>query len=89
MRMTCHAATRAQQRAIPKLVIDWLAQYGATQHDHRGATVRYLDKRSRSQILESHGARLLRKYERKLGAYMVVAGDIVITVGHRTDRIRR
>ena len=39
MQMTQHAAIRQQQRGIPPLIMEWLSQYGACRHDHRGAEI--------------------------------------------------
>lgn len=88
MRLTHHAAARAQQRAIPGLIIEWLNQYGAVHHDHRGASLRYLDKRAKAKLRSELGPRVFKRYERKLRAYLVVSGDTVLTVGYRTRPLR-
>lgn len=47
---TRHACIRAQQRAIPSMIIDLLLQYGVEEHDGHGAVRRYFDKRTRQQL---------------------------------------
>jgi hypothetical protein len=42
-----HGAIRAQQRALPPLVIDWLQAFGQDHHDHRGMRIYYVDRRAR------------------------------------------
>ena len=50
-----HAATRQQQRGIPPLIMEWLSNYGACRHDHRGAEIRYFDKQSRQALARDVG----------------------------------
>ena len=89
MRMTKHAHTRMQQRAIPPLILEWLDEYGHCQHDSYGATVYYFDKRGRRRLSRDVGTIVTRRLGDLLDAYMVKKDDQVITVGHRYRRINR
>jgi len=55
IQMTKHAAARQQQRGIPPLIMEWLADYGTTCHDHHGAEILYFDKQSRKALARSVG----------------------------------
>jgi len=76
--LTDHARARMRQRGIPDAVVADLLAYGRTEHDHRGGTIVYFDRK-------------VRAYARRSSrAYLVLAGDgSVITVGHRYRRISR
>ncbi|MBZ0145518.1 MAG: DUF4258 domain-containing protein, partial [Rhodocyclaceae bacterium] len=43
LRLTEHARTRMQQRAIPPAVVEALLAYGRGEHDHRGSTIVYFN----------------------------------------------
>jgi hypothetical protein len=88
--LTQHAEVRMQQRGITPLILRSLLDYGATTHDHRGATIVYFDKRARSRLLRDSGRAGYRQVEKHLNAYAVVANDgSVVTVGRRNKRIPR
>jgi hypothetical protein len=73
-----------QQRGIPAAALEVLLDYGREAHDHRGCRIVQFDKRSRRRVARELGAGTLRKIERWLGAYAVVAeDDAVVTVGFR------
>ena len=85
-----HARIRMQQRGVPPLIIEWLVQYGATVHDHRGARIRYFDKESRKRIRNEKGDIVLRRFHELFDCYAVIAEDgSVVTVGHAYGRIRK
>lgn len=87
LRLTEHARTRMQQRAIPPVVVEALLAYGRGEHDHRGGTILYFNKAARRRLERE---RIDRALERHLDAYAVVAGTgEIITVGHRDKRIHR
>jgi hypothetical protein len=90
MSLTRHALVRMQQRGIGADVIDDLLDYGRMAHDHRGAEIVFFDKSSRQRLARERGDEALRRLGNRLRAYLVIdtAGD-VLTVGHRTRRIRR
>lgn len=87
--MTHHANIRSQQRGIPPMLVDLLIRFGATEHAPGGAEKIYFDKAARKQI-KSYAGPLAALLEEHLDIYAVVAreGD-VITIGHRTERIKR
>ena len=87
--MTKHSAIRSQQRAIPPIVIDLLHQFGSIEQSGRGTFRLFFDKTGRRRI-KSYAGPLARSLEEHFDAYAVVsdAGDL-ITVGHRTCRVRR
>lgn len=88
--MSSHAQTRAQQRGVPPLVIDWLMQYGAREHDHRGAEIYYFDRRSRRELAQQVGHDIVDRLSSLLDAYIVIGTEgAVITVGHRYKKITR
>ena len=90
LQMTEHARARSRQRAIPELVLDSLLSFGKILHDHRGSSVVFFDHRAKALLRRAWGEGDYRRYEGKLDAYAVVADDgSVITVGHRTRRIKR
>ena len=90
MYLTQHARQRMQQRGIPQQAIDYVLSYGRVSHDHRGACVMWLDKRSRARLGREAGRQVIRKLDKHLDAYVVTDTDgTVVTVGHRYRRIRR
>ncbi len=88
MKMTHHANTRSQQRAIPPMMIDLLLQFGKSESTGNGAETLFFDKQSRRRIAAYAGslATLLNEH---LDLFAVVSDDMhIITVGHRFERIR-
>jgi pimeloyl-CoA synthetase len=90
MNLTQHAQQRMQQRGIPRQAIDYVLTYGRVSHDHRGACVVWLDKRSRARLGREAGRKVVREMDKHLDAYVVTDKDgTVMPVGHRYRRIRR
>jgi hypothetical protein len=89
MRLTQHAETRMGQRCISPLIVDWLLDYGATKHDSHGAELMFFDKCSRRRLVKAVGKPVVGQLSKQLSAYIVVGDNAVITVGHRTKRIKR
>jgi len=90
MNLTLHAQQRMQQRGISLQAIDYVLTYGRVSHDHHGGRVIWLDKRSRAQISQAEGRRVVRALDKHLNAYVVTDSDgSVVTVGHRYRRIMR
>jgi hypothetical protein len=87
--VTKHASIRSHQRAIPPLVVDLLHQFGSMERTGTGTFKLFFDKTGRRRV-KSYAGPLSRPLEEHLDAYVVVddAGGL-ITVGHRTQRIRR
>jgi hypothetical protein len=87
MKLSEHASTRLQQRAIPALVLDLLLQFGTRGHAPGQAQYVYFDKRSRRR-LASYAGCLARTLDGHLDVYAVVGEDEkVITAGHRNTRL--
>lgn len=87
--LTVHAKTRSHQRAIPPMLIDLLLQFGSTEKAPGGTEKLYFDKSARKRI-RSYAGPLAGLLESHLGVYAVVnGGDVVVTVGHRIERIKR
>ncbi|HYH23377.1 MAG TPA: hypothetical protein VD995_32580 [Azospirillum sp.] len=85
---THHATERAQQRAVPPLVVNWLFDYGRVLR-RGGADVYFFDRRSRRRLEREVGGVALRRLADLLDAYAVVADDgHVITVGRRYRPLR-
>ena len=88
--ITDHARTRLHQRGIPLPVLDCLLNYGKKVHDHRGSEILFIDHHARNQIRRTYGEHDFKQLEAKLDTYAVIGGDgSVVTVGHRTKRIKR
>ena len=82
-----HASDRCQQRSVPPVVVEWLLDFGCIQYDHRGAEIRYFDKRSRKKLAAEIGNAVVSKLAAFLDAYLVVKNETVLTVGYRFKRI--
>ena len=78
-----HARARAQQRAIPPIVLNCLFEYG-TETRHKGATTYFSDKTARKNLKRGIGALPYKRLSDLLDAYAVVSDEgTVITVGKR------
>jgi hypothetical protein len=86
--MSNHASQRMQQRAIHPLMIDLLYRYGREQHQN-GSTLLFLDKRARKQARRAL-EEVKQRFEKLCDTYLVEseADGVVITVGHRSKRVR-
>jgi len=87
-RMTNHALERSQQRCIPPLIIHWLCQYGSRKRNNNGTIVCYFDRKSMRLIASDVGHIVIRRLSSLMNAYLVIAGDQILTVGHRYKRIK-
>lgn len=89
MTYTHHAQLRAQQRAIPPMLVDLLLQFGHREKSGDGTAKVFFDKDSRRKLRTYAGA-LASSIEQHLDVYVVVSSaQVVITVAHRDDRIHR
>lgn len=87
--LTKHAQARSQQRAIPGLLIDLLLQFGATQKSGGGTCKVFFDKAARRR-LQAYAGPLAGLLQDHLDVYAVVSADSsIVTVGHRTERVKR
>jgi hypothetical protein len=86
--LTKHAQARSQQRSISPFIIDLLLDFGCQVRS--GHANKYLlDKRGRRKIRQYLGSRCYQQIEDKLSCWAVVGDDgAVVSVGHRTRRIR-
>lgn len=84
-----HATTRLQQRGLPRAVVEWLQLFGAEEHDKHGAVIRYFDKSGRRRLEQALGRAVVRRMGDFLDAYLVEHDGCVVTIGHRTQRVRR
>jgi hypothetical protein len=87
--LTTHATARLRQRGIPVTAIDCLEHFGHVRHDHRGAEILYMDHRSRRDARRAMGEVAYRRAEKLMNVYAVVADGRVVTMRHRTCRVRR
>lgn len=87
--ITAHAAARIQQRIITVEAIEWLLDFGTSMRC-RGADNFFFDKKARRRLAAVLDGADLRRAEKYLNAYAVVADDgCVITTARRTRRLRR
>ena len=89
--MSHHAAIRAQQRSVPRLIVEWLVDFGEEQFDGHGAIVRYFSKRSLRALEREFGRRPINQMKRWFHAYGVWSerNSELITTGWRQRRINR
>lgn len=85
--LSAHALVRTRQRAIPKLLVDWLIDFGAETSTNGGCTVRFFDRRAKRRLEHAVGREAVRRFKDKLSCYLVERDGKVITVGHRYQRI--
>jgi hypothetical protein len=87
--LTNHARKRLQQRAIPPFILDYLDSFGCSKRCG-GSERMFFDKAARRRLAHHLGGEAaLQPIERWLGVYAVVGDDgTVVTVGHRTKRLR-
>lgn len=89
MKATIHAATRAQQRGIPPLIIHWLEDYGREAYDGHGGRLLWFDKPARRRLERMFGREPVRRMHEWLNAYAVVSlAGSVITTGRRYKRVK-
>ena len=87
-RMTNHALERSQNRCIPPLIIHWLCQYGSRKRSNNGTILCYFDKKSTRLLSSDVGDIVIRRLSSLMSVYLVIAGDQIITVGHRYKRVK-
>jgi len=86
--MTSHALERSQQRCIPPLIIQWLCHYGSRKQSRNGTTLCYFDRKSVRLIASDAGHIIVRRLSSLMNSYLVIAGNRILTVGHRYKRIK-
>jgi hypothetical protein len=88
IRLTRHASYRIRNRAIPRLMLDWLLDYGDRVHDHRGAEVLYFGKAAIRRLERAAGKQIVDRIGHYRNAYLVLADGLVVTSGYRTKPIK-
>ncbi len=86
--LTQHAAVRQQQRGIPKFVVDYLINHGKANFDHHGAEIITFPKMVRNRLKKVLPKQDYVRQESHFDCYAVVRDGHLITVGHRTKRIK-
>ena len=86
---THHATARQQQRGIPAYVIDTLINYGKVNHDHHGAEILTFPKAVRQRLRNTLPKSKYVALESHFDCYAVLKEGCLLTVGHRTRRIKR
>jgi hypothetical protein len=66
---TKHANIRAQQRAIPPLIDQWLDQFGDEEYDGHGGVIRFFSRSSIRAMEREFGDSPVRKLAEYLHAY--------------------
>ncbi len=88
--MTHHAQTRLQQRGIPPFVVEQLLDFGRQAHDHQGGTIVFFDQKARNKLRREITKDSFKQIESHLSTYAVLGSNgVIVTVGHRTQRINR
>ncbi|MCB1995646.1 MAG: hypothetical protein KDG57_07160 [Rhodoferax sp.] len=87
--MTRHAEVRGRQRAIPALAIELLVRFGSEEPAPGGASKVFFDKAARRRLAAFAGP-LAPALSQHLDVYAILGeNDQVVTVAHRTKRVRR
>lgn len=86
--LTDHAAHRMQQRALSASAVSAVLAYGKEVRS-RGASLFYLDRAARRQVVADLGSDAARRLCGRLDIF-VVEGDAgkIVTISHRTARVR-
>jgi hypothetical protein len=79
-----HARSRMQGRAIRDRAVDLVMRYGSEERASGGRTLVRLDRDLQRELETAH-----RDVEGRLGIYVILAADVVVTVCHDTRRRRR
>lgn len=91
MELSQHARIRSQQRGIPTspFVIELLERFGTERMVADGGVSVFLDRPAKRRVREFLGRRVYAKLEPLIDdAFAVEKDDRVVTVGHRTKRLR-
>ncbi len=83
-----YATARLQQRGIPSYVIDTLMNYGKVNHDHHGAEILTFPKAVRQRLRNTLPKSKYVTLEAHFGCYAVLSEGVIVTVGHRTKRMK-
>ena len=86
--LTQHATVRQQQRGIPAFVVESLMSHGKANYDHHGAEIITFPKMVRNRLKKVLPKQDYVKLESHFDCYAVIRDGHLITVGHRTKRIK-
>ena len=86
--LTRHASLRQRQRGIPRLIQQWLLEFG-TEHRSNGATRLCFDKEARRRLAQEVGQPVVDHLAPLLNTYLV-EGDNgrIVTTAWRRRRFR-
>ena len=62
--------------------------YGSRKRSNNGSIICYFDKKSTRLLSSDVGDIIIRRLSSLMSVYLVIAGDQIITVGHRYKRIK-
>lgn len=86
LEFTKHAVRRCQQRGIPPFIVELILDHGRIRRRH-GADCYFLDKKATKEIKRTLGSQIYARISDQLNVY-VVAEEEIVTVGHRTKRMK-
>lgn len=81
-----HAQVRSQQRGVPPIIVDLLMQFGARISAGQGTEICYFDRKAKKHV-NAYSGGLFSRLSEQLDAYVLVAGEKVVTVGMRYKKI--
>ena len=85
MQLTRHARHRTAQRSIPIAVIEAIFDFG-TDYASRGLTALRLDRYALDLAADALSSTEVQRLRRYCGAYVIAAGDCVVTVAYANRR---
>ena len=77
-----HSGTEPMNRTLMEY------SYGSRKRNNNGTIVCYFDRKSTRLISSDVGNIVIRRLSGLMDAYLVIAGDQILTVGHRYKRIK-
>ena len=85
-----HFEKRCQQRCIPPVIVDYLYQFGAEEHDGHGGIIKYFDHSSTKKMNKTRGSNFVGQISKFLRAYIVesISNGQIITTGWRYEHIK-
>ena len=87
--LTSHARTRMRQRGIRPEMVEALLDFGRVQHLHNGCEIVFFDKGAKARLARANAV-AAREAEKLTRTYAIMGSNgVVITVGHRYQRIPR
>ena len=89
IRLSTHAAERAQQRGIRCKQLQALLDYGTSKIRHGGCEVVFMDKTARDRARSTLSRTAFAQLEPAFDTYLVLADDgTIVTCAHRTKKLR-